>query len=225
MARLFVTPREIDFFNDLAKELDKDITGQKIFYYRIREELSQVHEVYEESIDKVFDQPIEIECSVDWEPSTINTDRFGSEQRYKILVYLQQRDMLDKDIKVREGDYFSYGDVFYEITSIMPNTQIYGQIEHTMGLKLSGINARIGKINFRPLGPTVERHTDEDAVQRTFVQQRGFANNRLGETGDVRALQKKNVLDKPISGPAEVSPEGGNENESGIIDSSFYDET
>jgi len=38
MARLFVTSREIDFFNDLAKELDKDVTGQRVYYYRIREE-------------------------------------------------------------------------------------------------------------------------------------------------------------------------------------------
>jgi hypothetical protein len=41
--------------------------------------------------------------------------------------------------------------------------------------------------------------------------------NKLGETADIRNLQKNDVLDAPISGPAEVSPLGG-------ISSAFYDE-
>ena len=225
MARLFVTSREIDFFNDLAKELDKDVTGQKVFYYRIREELSEVHDVYEESIDKVFDPPVEIECSINWEPSNVNTDKFGSEQRYKIVVYFHQRDLIDRDIQVREGDYFSYGDIFYEITSIVTNSQVFGQVEHTMGLKATAVNARSGKIDFSPLGPTSEVYTDPDAVQETFVQQRGFTENKLGLTGDKRALQEKGVLTVPISGPAEISPDGGDGDKDGIIDSSFYDES
>lgn len=225
MARLFVTSREIDFFNDLAKELDKDVTGQRVYYYRIREELSEVHDVYEESIDKVFDPPVEIECSIAWEPSQINTDKFGTEKRYKIVVYFHQRDLLDRDIQVREGDYFSYGDVFYEITSASANSQVFGQVEHTMGVKVTAVNARVGKIDFKPIGPTDEMYTDDDAIQETFVQQRGFAENRLGETGDVRDLQRRGVLDAPISGPAEVSPKGGEGEQGGTIDSSFYDES
>ena len=60
MARLFVTPREIDYISDLTKEITKDVRGQKIFYYRIREDLTDVHDVYEESPDKIFDAPVEI---------------------------------------------------------------------------------------------------------------------------------------------------------------------
>ncbi len=37
MARLFVTPREVNFINDLTKELIKDVIGQKIYYYSISE--------------------------------------------------------------------------------------------------------------------------------------------------------------------------------------------
>ena len=49
------------------------------------------------------------------------------------------------------------------------------------------------------------RVSDDDAVQDTFVQQRGHTNNRNGETGDVRQLRENGVLDAPISGPREVS--------------------
>ena len=57
-------------------------------------------------------------------------------------------------------------------------------------------------------GPTDERFSDPEAVQETFVQQRGFAMNKEGVTGDVRELQKRGILEKPISRPAEVSPQG-----------------
>ena len=52
MARLFITPREVDFISDLTKEINKDVIGQKIFYYKIREDLTNVHKVYEEAVDK-----------------------------------------------------------------------------------------------------------------------------------------------------------------------------
>ena len=47
MARLFITPREIDYISDLTKEITKDVIGQKIYYYRVREDLTQVHDIYE----------------------------------------------------------------------------------------------------------------------------------------------------------------------------------
>lgn len=60
-----------------------------------------------------------------------------------------------------------------------------------------------------------------DAVQDTFIQQRGFESNKLGKTGDVRSLQASGVLDAPISGPAEVSPLGDPDD----VGSAFYDES
>jgi hypothetical protein len=227
LARLFITPREIDFISDLTKELVKDVIGQKIYYYAVREELSGIHDVYEESTNKVFDPPIEIDCKIDWEPYEVRTNRFGSEEYSTVNVFLQSRDLLDKEIAAQSGDYFSYGDTFYEITAVQVQSQVFGQIEHSTGVKMIGKQARIGLIDKVPHGPTDEYYTDPDAVQETFVQQRGFAENKLGETGDVRSLRVKGVLEKPISGPAEVSPKGGTgkEDEVGEIDSAFYDES
>ena len=84
MGRFFITPREINFINDVAKELVKDVIGQKIYYYPISETKSKVHDVYEESPDKVFENPIEIDCLVKYQPQEIRTNRFGSEEYYTI---------------------------------------------------------------------------------------------------------------------------------------------
>jgi len=224
VARLFITPREIDFISDLTKEMTKDIVGQKIYYYKVREDLTDIHRVYEEAPNKVFDPPVELDCMVEWGPAEISTGKFGSEQRYTIIANLQYRDLLDKDIDVESGDYFSYGDTFYEITQTSYLSSIYGQIEHYTGIQINGKQAREGLINFIPIGPTDEGYSDPGAVQETFVQQRGFEENKQGKTGDVRSLRAKEVLDDPITGPKEVSPAGGNDSkdEIGIVDSAFY---
>ncbi|MBK23575.1 MAG: hypothetical protein CME70_06170 [Halobacteriovorax sp.] len=219
MARLFITPREIDYISDLTKEVTKDIIGQKIFYYKVREDLTNVHDVYEEAPEKIFNPPIEIDALVDWQPEVIRTNQFGSEEIATIEIYLHSRDLLDKEIKVLQGDYFSYGAMFFEITSVIADKNVYGQVEHKTGVKLVGKQARKGQINIKPIGPTGEEYSDDDAVQTEFVQQRGVSENRLGETGDIRSLQENEKLEAPISGPHEVS-----NNDPGVAttDSSFY---
>jgi|TARA_R110002060_G_scaffold56140_7_gene66511 hypothetical protein len=224
MARLFITPREQDLISDLTKEIMKDVVGQKIYYYAIRTDVTHIHDIYEEAVDKYFDPALEIEAQVLWSPQTQSTNRFGSEQLYTIEAYLHYKDLIDKDIDIREGDYFSYGDTFFEITSLIWQSNIYGEIEYMTGVKLLGKQARKGLIDKQPIGPTDEGYYpgDPDAIQRTFIQQRGFAENAEGPTGDVRALIEQGKLQLPPEpAPAEVSPEGS----PGEISSSFYDES
>ena len=105
-----------------------------------------------------------------------------------------------------------------EITSVIADKNVYGQVEHQTGFKVTGKQARQGQINVQPLGPTSESIESEDAVQDTFVQQRGQEENELGKTGDVRALQENEKLDAPLSQPRQVSNKGNPT----TTDSSFY---
>ena len=218
MARLFITPREINFINDIGKEIVKDVIGQKIYYFPISEVKSKVHDVYEESSNKVFENPIEIEALVKYQPQDIRANYFGSEEYYTIEAYVQERDLIDKGIKILEGDFFSYGEVFFEVITAPDSNTIFGQVEHKGFVTITGKQSRQGQFTSQVFGPTDERYSDKDAVQDTFVQQRGFSQNIQGDTGDVRELQKKGVLDGPISGPAEVSSRGDDQN----VGSSFY---
>jgi len=221
MARLFVTEREINFINDTMKEVVKDVIGQKIFYFPISEIKSRVHEIYEETPDKIFENPLEIDCLVKYQPQTVRANKFGSEQIYTIEAYVQKRDLIDKGIDLKEGDFFSYGDTFFEIVQAPLSDVIFGQIEYKSFITIIAKQSRKGQFISKVFGPTSEEYSDADAVQTTFVQQRGFDENRLGKTGDVRELQKRGVLDAPITGPAEVSPAGDKTQ----VGSSFYDES
>lgn len=208
MARLFITPREIDLISDLTKELVKDVRGQKIYYYGVREDLTEIHDVYEESREKVFNPPVELEAGVEWQPAKITTNKYGSEEVYTIIVYLHARDLMDRDVVVYVGDYLSYGTEFYEITSVLYEKTVYGQIEHITGYKVTAVQARKGVIDNSTNGPSAEDDLDADAIQKRFVQQRGYAENKLGETADKRQLVEDGKLDPGLTGPKEVDLQG-----------------
>lgn len=201
MSRLFITNREIGFINDITKEIVKDIVGQKIYYYPISFEKSDVHPVYEESLKKVYDNPIEIECLVEWNPVDITTTRFGHDALSVITVWIQSIDIMQKEIILREGDMFTYGAQIFEVTSVRNFRNIYGQVEYNDGIELKGKQARKDLFDVIPLGPTEENYTDPNAVQTTFTQQRGI--------NDKRDLIDRGVLEKPdLTKPGEVSPLG-----------------
>lgn len=214
MARLFITPRELDLISDLTKEVIKDVIGQVIFYYPIRTDVTSVHDVYEESTEKIFDAPIEIDALVEWSPGEIKTTKFGNEKFHSIEARVHARDLTDKDLRMKIGDFFSYGAVFFEITQVVTISKIFGQVEHVTGYKLAGKQARDGLIDKMVQGPAAQTLETEAVSQEIFVQQRGAATNELGETADRRELQADGKLDAPITGPKKVSPDG--------VNSSFY---
>ena len=215
MPRLFVGQREIDFFADITKEIIKDVAGQKIYYYTVREDLSDVHNVYEEAMHKVFNPPIELECLVEWQPSEVKTTQFGHEQIKTLSAFLHGRDLIDRNLNIQQGDYFSYGEFFFEITSLVYDKIAYGQVERVVSLKLMAKQTRVEHILRKAIGPTYEGYTDADAIQTTFTQQRGQTDH------DTRQLQKDGVLEKPISEANKVSPDGSKKSVNDI-GSSFY---
>ena len=215
MARLFIGQREADFISDITKEFIKDVAGQKIYYYTVREDLTNVNNLYEEATEKIFNPPIELESLVEWQPSEVKTTQFGQEQIKNITVYIHPRDIIDRDIEIRDGDYFSYGEFFFEATSVVYDKIMFGQIERVTSIKVNGKQTRADHINKKPIGPTNEKFSDKDAIQTTFEQQRG-----RGET-DKRQLVSDGIIEESITGPKKVSPDGSVRSINGI-GSSFY---
>lgn len=224
MSRLFVTERELAFFSDITKEVIKDIVGQKIYYYPISEVKTKTHAVYDEAAHKVFDNPIALDAFVDAKfQGDTKVDQFGIDQQYHLEVFVQYRDLIDKGINVNMGDFFSFSDVFYEVTDNVVMRNIYGLAEHYDGIKLTGTKARDGQFEALLKGPTDMIYTDPDAVQKRFEQQRGLAENSEGPTGDVHDLVKQGVLDPPLTGVREVSERGGASDDS-TAGSAFYED-
>jgi len=202
MARLFLSQKEVDFFSDITKEFIKDVAGQKIYYYKVREDLTKTNTIYEEAIEKIFNPPLELECLIEWNPSEVKTNQFGLETVKTVNAYIHSRDILDRNIILKEGDYFSYGSYFFEITSLIIDKIAAGQVERTISYKIVGKQTRIQHINKQPIGPTSEHFTDEGSIQVLFEQQRGRT-----ET-DKRQLLEDGVIDKTINTKNKISADG-----------------
>ncbi len=219
MSRLFITQREINFIADITKELIADTVGQKVYYFPISEIKTRTHELYAESSDKIYDNPIEIACLVDMPLNETTVNLFGPERLNKLEVFMQHQDLVDRGIKPSIGDFLQYGEYNYEISKIIYMRNIYGQVEQVDGIKLVCTQARQGQFNAAQTGPTSVAFSDKDAVQTEFTQQRGIAVIDDKKTGDVRKLQENGVLDAPINGPARIKGVPGEPAGPG-----FYDE-
>lgn len=188
MPRLFVTQREIDFFNDIGKEVIKDINGQQIIYWPVSTLKTKIHPVYNEAVKKIFENPIRVDALVGQPNWETRMTQFGPEQYNKLEVFVQARDLMQKGIEISEGDYFTYGEQAYEIVSYVNMNNFFGQTEHDIGFKLIGLLAKNGEFNpqkfFKPI-------SEEATPVVSFEQQRGLAENSEGPTGDVRDVRER----------------------------------
>lgn len=195
MARLFITSREIHLINDLTKEFVKDVVGQTINYYPVSTLKTKIHPVYQEAVQKIFDNPIKVPCLASWPEAEIKTNQFGFEKTAKLEVFIQARDLIDKGFTIYEGDFFTFADQAFEVASFLTLGNIFGQEEYEVGYKITGTPARLGQFdprNFFPPNKDSDGPYEQTQVQKTFEQQRGLGETPLdGETGDVRQIRER----------------------------------
>lgn len=197
MARLFISTREIHLINDWTKEFTKDVVGQKIYYYAVSTMDSNIHAIYNESIGKAFEKPIMIDALVGQPEWQTKNNNFGVEQVYNVEVWIQARDLIDKSVKIHEGDYFTYGDAVFEIQSALPINNIFGQEEYGVGYHIKGRLARVGLFDAATIKapgkdsklPISEQ--GEGGIQTKFEQQRGLKENSSGATADHRQVRDR----------------------------------
>jgi hypothetical protein len=196
----------------LTKEFIKDVAGQVIHYFPVSSIKSSVHSLYNESVQKIFENPIAVPALVGMPEYTSKTTSFGPDIEAKIEVLVQYRDLQDKGIVLSEGDFFTYDDMLYEILTVAnAGKNIFGLAEYNVSWKITARSARINQINVPNLPDP--RLSPED-IQVTFEQQRGLRVTSDGQdTGDVREMRNRLGVDMaPIAlgtGPRTVEPNIG----------------
>lgn len=211
MPKLFITPREITLINDWVKEFMKDVVGQKIAYYPVSVLKTKIHPVYDEAVTKIFENPISIPVIASQPNWETRHNKFGMEQSVTVEMYIQSRDLIDKNLVLAEGDFFTYGDAVFEVVSYLNFNNIFGQEDYQNGYKLIGKLARTGQFDpnqlFSPIKDENKPYA-ETSVQHEFEQQRGLPENSEGATADFRQVRDR-LKDEmaPIAlgeGPAKI---------------------
>lgn len=173
----------------------KDVVGQVIFYYPVSTLKTRVHPVYDEAVQKIFENPIKVDVLAGQPEWETRTNVFGSEQSNRLEIFVSARDLLDKGYEVSEGDYFVYGDCIYEILTALKIANIYGQSEYSVGFKIEARMARKGQFDidyFKDILKDNNVNYLTSNVQKVFEQQRGLEQDLEGKpTGDKRQLRKR----------------------------------
>ncbi len=142
MARKFVTQREVDFIDLITKELTQNVVGTYVDYYAISLEHTRVHELYGEAIEKVWSPPVRVNALVLYDNPSEVANRFSLDQRFNVEVYFHVRELRDRNVSVRTGDFVRHGRVFYEIASSTQPQLIYGQVNNKVMTKCVCVPAR-----------------------------------------------------------------------------------
>lgn len=193
MARLFITHREQQFIQNIASEYTGDIIGQYIVYYPISMLHTRVHEVYDEAVEKIFENPIKV-IVLAGQPNRSNSyNQFGIDSETNIELYIQARNLIDKNLSVNAGDFFVYGNEVYEITDALDIENVFGQAEYDKGVKITGLLSRIGEFDIEDFKNMLEQSKTfaDGNTHKTFVQQRGLKETEEGFTGDIRGMRDR----------------------------------
>jgi hypothetical protein len=194
MARLFIGTREQQLINDLTKEFIKDVVGQQIILFPISTLHTKIHPVYDEAVEKIFENPITLDVLALSPTNTNSWNQFGYDSNAEIELHIQPRDLLDKQLDIESGDMFLYGDKVYEILTCFTMDNIFGQVEYDKSKYIKAKLARSGQFDldtFKRMIQTNNPNFNKSQEQHTFIQQRGLPENEQGATNDHRQMRKR----------------------------------
>jgi hypothetical protein len=137
-----VTDRELKFISTIDKELIQKVVGQMLWYYGVDLENSKVSDVYQESVEKVWYPPVQINALVAYDNPTSKSTGMGVDSSYTLEVYFHQDELTDRNVSPKEGDFVEYGGIFYELASVTRPQPIAGQIDHQEMVKCVGVPSR-----------------------------------------------------------------------------------
>jgi hypothetical protein len=183
----------MDFISQITKEYCKDVVGQYILYYPISTLLTNIHPVYEEAVEKIYENPFKLDVIAGQPDRSTTWGPFGLDNQGKIEILVQPKDLLDKGIELSAGDFFVYGSDVYEIVNLTNTENIYGQAEYERAIKIMAKLARAGQFNIDDFKQMLEQNKSfsEGLTQKKFVQQRGLTENEEGVTNDKREIRER----------------------------------
>ncbi len=145
---LFVGKKEKDLVKQINDEVIERVVGQTVVYYPVSLENTNFHDLYGESVNKTFLDPVRVYAMVKYVSQTTTTGPLGVDRIEKISVAFHKRRLTeDQNLFVREGDYLQYGDRLYEILTLEEPKWLFGQVESSFEIAAQCVRAREGLVN------------------------------------------------------------------------------
>ena len=147
---LFLGQKERNYTKQVNDEVIERMVGQQILYYSVNINKTDFHPVYGEAIEKSFYKPMHVHALINFEGTETATKNYGLDKNARISIGFHKRRLTeDKDLYVREGDFVSYGDRFYELVKVGEPKELFGQPDHRFEITALAVVSRKGNFDSR----------------------------------------------------------------------------
>jgi len=138
---LFGGARDLSLFRKISREFTDRIVQQEIGYYKIDLNATSPN-IYGESPEKFYYQPIKLFCLIEREDSTTtyddSTPDYNQNKKFRFL-----RDYLrEKNLAIEPGDVILWDNRYWEISNVVDNQFIAGKNDDS---NLSDYNESFGE--------------------------------------------------------------------------------
>lgn len=123
---LYSGPKDRAYFRHINRELLRKIIAQEVVYYKISLPETQEN-VFGESKDKMYNQPILINCSIIPEDQTNVETEIGPDRNQTIRFNFLRDDLIEVELEPFIGDIVMWEEGYYEVHNVVDNQRVMGK--------------------------------------------------------------------------------------------------
>lgn len=123
---IFGSQRDFKLIVGINRELLSDIVEQEILYFKLSLEQTSAN-IYGESTQKVFWEPVKLNCLIDRVDQQTVSDDFGPDLIRDIKFRFLKQDLFDVQTFPQVGDIIEWDEDYYEVDSTTENQLFLGK--------------------------------------------------------------------------------------------------
>jgi len=123
---LFGGSRDVSLFRSINKELINNIIQQSVGYYKINLDRTTSN-IYGESLKKIYNDPVLVNCLIERTPPTWTETEFGADITQDITVRFLRDILVDIQLFPEVGDIVLWQDDYYEVDGTVENQLVVGK--------------------------------------------------------------------------------------------------
>ena len=123
---IFGYRKDFNLFRGVARELISSVAEQVVGYYKISLESTSTN-IYGESSDKVYKDPIKLNCLITRGNQVISANDFGQDLTRDASFAFLKDDMIDRSFMAEVGDIIFWQNDYYEVDTVRENQLFFGK--------------------------------------------------------------------------------------------------
>lgn len=123
---LFGSQRDFKLLTKINRELISDVIEQEVLYYKISLEDSKTN-IYGESVEKIFNQPIKLNCLIVRGDQVVTVDDFGPDLNRTASFAFLRPDLFDTNTVPEVGDIVEWHENYYMVDTVRENQLFLGK--------------------------------------------------------------------------------------------------